>query len=211
MADLGHKTVITGGSISINSPTITRSGSGVIGIEEPLPVTQAGSLTTRTGDTVGTITMTSGDHTIATGNIIDIYWAGGVRYGVTVGTVSTTAVPITEGAGDNLPIAATAVTVVPQYSINVAIDGDEAELIVLILETTVNTLRTAGHVQFRDASNNEIAAIELVTNVPKVYDITGGATNPFTGAPITNAKASQASGTASGHVLKVVGVQDASP
>ncbi|MBK9128182.1 MAG: hypothetical protein IPM13_10320 [Phycisphaerales bacterium] len=75
----------------------------------PLCVTgpgKRGTLTTRTSDTAGTLTMESG-HGIATGNTIHVYWDGGKRIGVTVGTVSGTSVPISGGSGDNLPDAST--------------------------------------------------------------------------------------------------------
>jgi len=210
--ELRHKTTISGGSVSINSPAISRSGSGGIGLEETLPFAQAGVLTTRTDADTGTITMGSGSHTISNGNVVDVYWAAGVHYGATVGTVSTTTVPIDSGTGDDLPSADTAVVVVPQFSANVAIDGDNVALIVMILETTTKSLRDAGHVQLRDVSNAEIAEVDLVANVPKVYDITGGDSNPFTGNPITNIKASTAGTSATEtYQFKIVGVVDASP
>lgn len=206
------QTTISGGPVNINSAIITRSGSGAIGIDESMPLAQSGTLTTRTDADTGTITMGSGSHTIATGNVVDVYWDGGVQYGVTVGTVSGTSVPIDTGSGDDLPTADTAVTIVPQTTINVGIDGDNAKMIAIIIETADIAQRTAAHVQFLDGSSAEIAEIDLVTNVPKVYDIEGGQANPFTGNPITSAKASQGSTTADqGYALKIVGVQDATP
>jgi hypothetical protein len=210
--ELRHRTTITGGGVTLNTTAISRSGSGSVGIDETLPDAQAGVLTTRSDDNTGTITMGSGSHTIATGNVVDIYWAGGVQYGVTVGTVSTTSVPIDSGIGDNLPASTTAVTVVPQTTIGVAIDGDNTKLIAIMLETTNKAIRTAGHIQFLDASSAEIAEINLVANVPRVYDIEGGDSNPFSGNPITSCKASQGNVTADlGYTLKIVGVQDATP
>lgn len=210
--ELRHRTTITGGGVSLNTSQIARSASAGITLDEELPIARAGTLTTRSDDNTGTITMASGSHTIATGNVVDIYWAGGVQYGVTVGTVSTTSVPIDLGIGDNLPIANTVVTVVPQTTINIAIDGDNTKLIAILLETADKSLRTAGHVQFRDGSAAEIAEIDLVTNVVKIWDIEGGDTNPFTGNPIVSAKASQGgTDSAQGYALKITGVQDATP
>ena len=202
---------INGLGMAIQRP-IQRAGSGSIGLDETLSVAQAGSLTTRTNDTSGTITMSSGDHTIATGNTIDIYWDGGVRYGVTVGTVSTTSVPISSGSGDNLPDQDTDVTVVVPQTANVLIDGDEAHLIAIELSTNDRSLRTAGHVQFQDSADAEVAEIDLVANVPKVYDLDGGDTNPFTGNIIDKLLISQG-GTAAGesYRIKIIGVQDATP
>lgn len=207
-----HGQSISGGGVTIQPQPIQRTGSGSIGIEETLSVAEAGSLTTRTDADTGEITMGSGSHTIETGDTVDVYWDGGVQYGATVGTVSGTAVPIDTGSGDDLPVADTDVTLMKQLEANVSIDGDEAKLLAIILETNTKSLRTAGHVQFQDASNAEIAELDLVTNVPKVWDIEGGDNNPFTGTPITQAKISQGNTTADeGYTLKIVGVQDASP
>lgn len=207
-----YSTSISGGGVTLQPLAIQRTGDGPIGLDTTLPASQAGSLTTRTSDTVGEITMTDAGHTITTGAVIDVYWDGGVQYSVTVGTVSGTAVPISSGSGDVLPSSSTAVTVVVQTVANLTIDGDEAEIIAVMLESTTKSLRTAGHVQFVDASDAEIAEIDLVTNVPQVWDISGGSANPFTGNIITKANLSQAK-AASGETyqLKIVGVQDATP
>lgn len=208
---ISFSSVISGGSVSISSLPVIRTGSGPIGLADTLPAAKTGSLTTRTNDTSGELTMTAG-HGITTGQVIDVYWAGGVRYGVTVGTVATNVVPISSGSGDNLPTEATAITAVVQKAINLFVDGDEVEILAVVIETVNKELRTAGHVQFRDATNAEIAEIDLVTNVPQIWDIAGGSANPFTGNPITNLRASQAALVAGEtYTLKIVGVQDASP
>jgi hypothetical protein len=202
---------ISGGGVTIQTLPIIRTNSGPIGLEDSLTAAKTGQLTTRTNDTSGELTMAAG-HGITTGQIIDIYWTGGVQYGVTVGAVATNSVPISLGDGDNLPTEDTVITAVVQKSINLAIDGDNADILAIVLETIDKSLRTAAHVQFRDAANAEIAEIDLVANVPQVWDIAGGAANPFTGNPITNLKASQANSTSTEtYTLKIVGVQDASP
>lgn len=211
MATVTHAQSITGGGVTIQPLPIARTNSGAIGLEDTLTAAKTGTLTTRTSDTVGTLTMDTG-HGITTGQIIDIYWTGGVQYTVTVGTVSVDSVPFSLGSGDVLPIATTAITAVVQKAINLSIDGDETDILAVILETVDKSLRTAGHIQFRDVSNAEVAEIDLVTNVPQVWDIAGGSANPFTGNVITNLKASQGSSTSTEtYTLKLIGVQDASP
>ena len=74
------------GGISVQS-NVVRTETGQIGQEVALPIGKAGALTTRTSDTVGSATMATG-HGITTGALVDVYWDGGVRYGVTVGTVN---------------------------------------------------------------------------------------------------------------------------
>lgn len=211
MATVTHAQSISGGGITIQTLPTTRSNSGPIGLDDTLTAAKTGTLTTRTDANTGTLTMTAG-HGITDGQIIDIYWSGGVQYGVTVGTVSTNSVPIDSGIGDDLPIATTAITAVVQKSINLAIDGDETDILAIVLETVDKTIRTAAHIQFIDAAADEIAQIDLVANVPQVWDIAGGAANPFTGDPITTLKASQANSTSTEtYSLKIIGVQDASP
>ena len=211
MGTVTHGQSISGGGISIQPAPILRTNSGSIALEDTLNAAKAGTLSTRTDNNTGTLTLGSG-HGITDGQIIDVYWSGGVQRTVTVGTVSGTSVPIDGGIGDNLPIATTAITACVQKAINLAIDGDNADIVAVILETNDKSLRTAANVQFLDSAADVIAEIDLVANVPQVWDIEGGSANPFTGDPITNLKASQAStSTSETWTLKIVGVQDASP
>jgi hypothetical protein len=211
MVTVTHAQSISGGGITIQTMPVTRTNSGPIGLEDTLNTAKTGTLTTRTDNNTGTLTMTAG-HGLTTGQIVDIYWSGGVQRSVTVGTVATNSVPIELGIGDNLPSATTAVTVCVQKAINLAIDGDNTKIIAVVLETVDKTLRTAANVQFLDAAADVIAEIDLVANVPQVWDIEGGSSNPFTGDPITNLKASQGNSTSTEtYTLKIVGVQDASP
>lgn len=211
MGTVTHGQSISGGGVTIQTLPIQRTSSGSIALEDTLSEAKSGTLTTRTDNNTGTLTM-AGGHGFTDGQIIDIYWSGGVQRSVTVGTVATNSVPIDSGIGDNLPADETAITAVVQKSINLAIDGDNAKFIAVILETLDKTLRTAANVQFRDAAADVIAEIDLVANVPQVWDIEGGSANPFTGDPITNLKASQANVTTTEiYTLKIVGVQDASP
>lgn len=211
MATVTHAQSISGGGVTIQTQPVVRTNSGAIGLEDTLNAAKTGTLSTRTDANTGTLTMSAG-HGITTGQVIDIYWAGGVQYGVTVGTVATNSVPIDSGIGDDLPLATTAITAVVQKAINLSIDGDNADILAVVLETVDKNLRTAGHIQFRDSSNAQIAEIDLVANIPQVWDIEGGSANPFTGNPITNMRVSQGNSTSTEtYTLKVVGVQDASP
>lgn len=211
MATVTHAQSISGGGITIQAMPVTRTNSGTIALEDTLNTAKAGTLSTRTDNNTGTLTLGSG-HGITDGQIIDVFWSGGVQRTVTVGTVSGTSVPIDGGIGDNLPTATTAITACVQKAINLSIDGDNADILAVVLETVDKTLRTAANVQFLDSAADIIAEIDLVTNVPQVWDIEGGSANPFTGDPITNLKASQAStSTSETWTLKIVGVQDASP
>jgi hypothetical protein len=209
---LNYSISVSGSGLSVQS-SIVRSASASIGLIESLPAAKTGTLSTRTDNTDGELTMAAG-HGITTAAVIDLYWTVGgvmgVRYGVVVGTVATNAVPISGGAGDNLPIATTPITAVLPTTANVLIDGDNTKLLAIELKTTDTTLRTAGHVSFRDAANDLIAELDLVTNTPRVYDLEGGDANPFTGDVITYIQASNAN-SATAASLSILGVYDASP
>lgn len=99
------------GGIPFNlSETLT--GDEVESVVTEVPVAWGGTLSTRTDNDTGTLTMDDAGHLISTGDLVDLYWDGGTRRRVVVGTVSGTSVPfgaVTAGAGDNLPVATTAI------------------------------------------------------------------------------------------------------
>lgn len=95
--------------LGLNFPsrnTVTADGALVKSVT--LAAAKIGQLTTRTDSNTGILTMASG-HGITTAARLDLYWTGGSRRGITVGTVSGDSVPISGGAGYVLPTAATAV------------------------------------------------------------------------------------------------------
>lgn len=83
--------------------------NGVV-VEPSLAAAKDGALTTRTDDDTGTLTMDSAGHGIASNTVVDLYWSGGKRVNMTVGTVSGTSVPIDAGTGDVLPAVNTDIT-----------------------------------------------------------------------------------------------------
>lgn len=209
---LTYAVSVSGSGLSMQS-AIVRSASASVGLVEALPAAKTGTLSTRTDNTDGELTMAAG-HGITTADVINLHWdvggVKGVRYGVVVGTVATNAVPISGGAGDNLPVVTSAITATLRTTANVLIDGDNTKLIAVELKTTDTSLRTAGHVSFRDATADLIAELDLVTNVPRVYDIEGGDANPFTGDVITSIQASNANSSVAAN-LQIQSVYDASP
>jgi hypothetical protein len=92
----------------------TVSADGAVTKEPPLPAAKAGTLSTRSSDTAGTLTLGTG-HGVASDTKLDVYWSNGTRVNVTVGTVAGNAVPITSGSGDNLPAQGAAVTVMAPH------------------------------------------------------------------------------------------------
>jgi hypothetical protein len=186
----------------------TADGSGFV--DPTVPHGYAGTLSTRTDANTGTVTL-AGGHAIITGEKVDIYWAGGVQYDVTVGTVATNSMPFDLGVGANLPIATTAVVVSKRIEIdNLGIDGDNLSLLAIKQEFTTAGITDASHIDFQDVSSAVVAQLDLAVNTTQIYDIAGGVTNPFTGNPITKAFCSNGSPTADAQ-LKLVWLQDTTP
>ena len=206
---VSYSVSVNGGGLS-NANNVTRSGDGPILLDAiTLPAGKAGTLSTRTDNDTGEATL-GVSHGITTGQIVDVYWAGGMRYGMTVGTVDGTAVPLDGGAGDNLPTEDAPIVVTVQVIANITIDGDEVALL-SVKSSVANSSSTAvGSIDFQDASSASIEHVDLEANVTQVWDIEGGAANPFTGNPITHLHASCGSATES-MTLTIIGVQDATP
>lgn len=118
----------------------TLSKGGMEGVEQLIPVAQAGTLSTRTDANTGILTMDSEDHGIETGNKIDLYWDGGSRRGVTVGTVDGDSVPIDLGAGDNLPDEDTVVQAAVVQVYEVSINGDDVVALVAAADSSKCTI-----------------------------------------------------------------------
>ncbi len=170
--------------------------------EVPLPAilaAQTGTLDTRTDDDTGVAGLATG-HGITTADVVDVYWSGGVRYGMDA-TVSGDDVTIDGGAGDALPVATTAVTVVVQTEINpLNLDGDNAQIVAVVYRNNSDTVAKA-HLDLQDSGDATIAEHDLVhENVAGglnfLTDIASGDTNIYTGNPITKGFASHNSTSA---------------
>lgn len=163
-------------------------------VKDPiLPAAKTGNLTTRTSDSVGTLTMDAG-HGIITGDRLDLYWNGGMRYGITVGTVAGDSVPITGGAGDVLPDDESEITaMVPQVedfvvtaanveAIGVSLPGDSPAWAVFL---------TSGDVL--------VAALPVTSDADYIWDEASGLATPF-GANVAKVWLSHGDATASRRV-----------
>lgn len=178
---------MSAGGVTITGSKSRTADSGV-GYDLAIPPAKEGVLTTRTSDTAGTITL-GADHGITTADTVDLYWSGGLRYGVTVGTVSGTSVPFSGGAGDDLPAEDDPITVGPVVSANVEIDG--TNIIILGMQAVAPAAFTAhrAHIDFEDEAASEVQVL-LTTNEPKLIDVQGGDSNPFVGEAIAVANIS---------------------
>lgn len=196
---------------SINQSKI-RTGDDLIDLQVTLPAGKSGTLTTRTDDNTGIVTVASG-HGITASDTVDVYWSGGRRYGVDVTATAATTIDIDLGSGDNLPAASTAVVIVKQVVVNKAIDGDSVKIIGFLAELAAST-GFGVRITFFDAVSAGGSAvgngIDLDPNSPFVLDIEGGATNLLTGSPILSFVASNGDGS-NACTLKIQGLQDVTP
>ena len=199
---------VTIGGVSV-SKTWTRSGDHPNPYEVTLPVAQAGDLTTRTDDNTGVVTMDSAEHGIETGDKVDVYWDGGVRYGMDA-TVAGTAVSLDGGAGANLPADETPVTCCVQFEIETSIDGDVAELLVVSLEYADGAAASVGHIDLQATGAATVAEKDLEANKPLFVDLGSDLANPITGDPIVTCLASH-DNTAATATLKICTLEDRTP
>jgi len=149
--DLGIVMSLTlgGKNYSLNQ---TKSEPDLVAKEESVPVAWAGTLSTRTSDTAGTITMDDADHVITDADEVDIYWTdadGNVQraHSATVGTVATTSVPFTGAEGTVLPAQDTVVQVcVQQAHVMQEFSGDDIASLVAACDIAAGTIKlvTAG-------------------------------------------------------------------
>lgn len=164
--------------------------------------TAAGNLTAGHGQTTGTY---------------DVYWTESdvakVRYGVTC-TITTNAVALDGGTGDDFPASATTgVVMCKQVSAVTYIDGDNIKIIGCFLDNASDTSAKA-HLDMQDSGNSTIEEIDLAASgaskMSRIWDVSNGDTNVFTGNVITQTKISQSSTTAAGTIYILVG-EDSTP
>lgn len=162
-----------------------------------LAAAKTGTLTTRTSNTAGTLTMDPG-HGFTTGQRLDIYWTGGSAFGATIGTVSTNSVPFTLAEGDSLPIATTAITAQVPTSEPVAFTGANAVALAI-------SMTQGGRVVFSLSNNTTVYAVANQSTLGTWSWVSAdGGTNPVTGSAVAKVYLSQGSttaGTATGMVM----------
>jgi len=194
-------------SQSISACGITITGSvpktGTIGIEPVttnLPVGNAGTLLTRTEDDTGTITLEAG-HTIENGDVVDVHWSGGCRYGMTATTSGGTSVSadVDGGAGDVLPVEDTEVVVTVPVVLDLTFDGDNLVLI------GVGANQQAS-VRFLDSGSAVLLSELVIANGSWGWASGMGVANPLTGNAVASVLASNGSAV-SVCELKITGLQ----
>lgn len=172
---------------SFPSLVVQESGGGEVR-SVSAPPAKTGTLTTRTNNTEGELTM-AGGHGITTGARLDLYWAGGSRRGITVGTVATNAVPLTDsGTGDNLPAQSTAITAMVPVEEEFLFTGDLA--IGLAFSSTQR-----GTIVLAESNNSESTARVLTANVSSIWSKVRDSVNPVATKDVAKVFFSHASST----------------
>jgi hypothetical protein len=200
---------VSGAGLSIQS-SIIRTGSAGISLFETLPAAKAGTLSTRTDNDTGTLTLGTG-HGITDGDVVDIYWDGGVQHGAIVGTVAGNSVPFDGGTGDNLPDQGTAITVMKQLQAGIHIPGADVAIAAIEFRTANRSLQVPARVEFFDSDDSLLVAMDLVSNAPKVIDIAGGDSDPFGGTVSYVLVTHAGSSSTEVYQLQVIGTYDATP
>jgi len=198
---------ISGGSVSISN-AVTRTADGDISIEPTVNTAKALSSWTKSSGTEGGGNLAPG-HGWSSGKG-DVYWTGGRRYDVDV-TISTDAVTLAAGSGNDYPANADATVVLAMHKeVNCAIDGDLLEIIGFCFASTTANSTARGHIHAEDVGAAVIADLDFDANEPRVWDIDAGQTNTFTGNPITKLYITMDSATET-VTLQVSGLQDVTP
>lgn len=139
-----------------------------------------GTLTSRTDANTGILTM-AGGHGITTGAKLDVYFSGGMRRQMTVGTVTVNVVPIDLGSGDDLPLVNGVITAMIPVSTEFRVDGSDCVAIGA-------TASKRAQVVLATVSNAEETALLVATkNIAAMWDSGDGSANPITGDVITQA------------------------
>lgn len=207
MPQVTYGVSLSGGGVSIQK-VVNRTVDHPNPYEVTLPAAKAVTSWVKTSASVAACNLPSG-HAYTNGNF-DVYWAGGMRYGVP-GVITGDAIALNGGTGTDFPVSATAgVVVCKQVQINTHIDGDNVSVLGMSLEYADPSSVKVGHIDMQDDGPATVAEIDLVANVPLITDVAGGAANIFTGDPIVVSYASH-NDTSNAATLKIVAGEDATP
>lgn len=168
-----------------------------------IAVAKIGTLTTRTDANTGELTMAA-SHGITTGARLDLYWTGGSRRGITVGTVATNAVPIDLGAGDDLPTNNTAITAMVPTEEAFVVTGSNVTALLVYSDV-------AGQVTFCLTDDTEVKSYEVgggsTDDQSYVWTTARDATNPLAASAVTKVYFSHGSSSSTA-TMKAIALHD---
>lgn len=174
---------------------------------QTVPAALVATLQTRTDNDTGVLRFTT-NPLIIVGDRLDVYWNGGMRYGMKASsisgagpydvTVGTAAGDI--GAGDNFPIAATPLTVGKPITHDLRFDGDDALAIVASAAAKAAVVLCSG------TDTAEWVAVIKAANQVKAWYNGNGDANPVVGDVLTVVFMSHGDSTADREVKISVGI-----
>jgi hypothetical protein len=174
------------GGLTFSNGTVRRTGATETNATATLAAGSAGTLTTRTDDNTGEVTLSAGHG--QTSGTYDVFWSGGCRRGMT-GTVTVNALALDLGAGDVLPADETAVVVDKQE----VLDFDSLNTSIVL--AAVSQQRRAS-VEFQEEAGTAILSLDLgragVDGEPFLWADDTHVANPF-GAVISKIAVSNGS------------------
>lgn len=203
---------LTAGFISISENSVI-SADTPNPLEIDVPVAKSGTLTTRTDDDTGVVTVATG-HGITDADTVDIYTAAGelLRKDCNVTATTSTTISIDAGSGTALPVTSTVLIVGKQVAFLPTILSDKIQLFALQLVLAGAT--TKGRAVFFTAAPAVAGSgdgdFTLVANQGQIYNVAGGQANPLDGDDVVSAAASQAN-TTLGARLKILSLEDRTP
>jgi hypothetical protein len=139
---------------------------------------KAGTLTTRTDDDTGVVTIASG-HGITTSDTVAIFWPGGSRHGMAVSASAATTITIDSGAGTVLPVATTAVVIAKESTHDLAIVGDD------IVVLAIGSAKRAS-VNFLDGTDASLLRYDMTAKEGRLWFTDHGVTNPLAGDTVAS-------------------------
>lgn len=168
IADISIRTRVAG--VNIDS-MIRRTDELEQAFRATMPAGRAGTLTTRTDDNTGIITVASG-HGITDTDTVAIFWVGGSRYDVDVTATTATTISIDLGAGANLPLATTAVVVAKESVHTLPIVGDDIAVIGIGCDNRAS-------INFRDSGDASLLRYDMATGEGRLWVAGQDVTNPL--------------------------------
>lgn len=154
---------------------LSKTQDGAVGQQPPLPAGFAGVLTTRDADDEGHATLV-GTHGLLVDDMVDVYWATGIRYGMKVTAVNGQLIDFGgvggPGAGDALPAATTPLIMTKRVEINIDFTGNEVHMMGMSITTCSRC-----NVEFTEEGGTTIATVELTAGELWFYVKDIGMTN----------------------------------
>jgi len=186
--------VISASGVTIQGVISREASGGVPPQNKALDAGNSGTLSTRTNDTDGELTLESG-HDIETGDVICIGWttSGVVSCArlATVGTVSGNTVPFSGATGDVLPTQGTSIVADEVVDLDADWDGDKATLFGAQFKDG------AGIAIYEDSGNNVLKAfVAQAAQDVMLYWSNSTLTNPITGNAVDEVRIANLSAVA---------------